>query len=134
MASRQEQKQTESKKNETGLDAEAETDEILMELQDLLYKLKESQLQGVFDFLSITCPEGKSRYGMLKLLINYLTSSTFEEGEDGGMSEYLALKDYLNKVIMGTKSEADIDDEVKLKIKKLTEEQQKLKEVFLSKN
>ena len=36
-----------------------------MELQDLLHKLKESQLQGVFDFLSITCPEGKSRYGML---------------------------------------------------------------------
>ena len=33
---------------------------------------------------------------------------------------------------MGTKSEADIDDEVKLKIKQLTEEQQKLKEVFLS--
>ena len=49
MASKQEQKQTESKKSETGLDAEAETDEILMELQDLLYKLKESQLQGVFD-------------------------------------------------------------------------------------
>ena len=94
MASKQEQKQTESKKNETGLDAEAETDEILMELQDLLYKLKESQLQGVFDFLSIICREGKSRYGMLKLLINYLTSSTFEEIEDGGMSEYLALKDY----------------------------------------
>ena len=70
---------------------------------------------------------------MLKLLINYLTSSTFEESEDGGMSEYLALKNYLNKVIMGTKSEADIDDEVKLKIKQLTEEQQKLKEVFLSK-
>ena len=70
---------------------------------------------------------------MLKLLINYLTCSTFEESEDGGMSEYLALKDYLNKVIMSTKSEADIDDEVKLKIKQLTEEQQKLKEVFLSK-
>ena len=34
---------------------------------------------------------------------------------------------------MSTKSEADIDDEVKLKIKQLTEEQQKLKEVFLSK-
>ena len=133
MASKQEQKQTESKKSETGLDAEAETDEILMELQDLLYKLKESQLQGVFDFLGITCPEGKSRYGMLKLLINYLTSSTFEEIEDGGMSEYLALKDYLNKVIMSTKSAADIDDEVKLKIKQLTEEQQKFKEVFLSK-
>ena len=33
---------------------------------------------------------------------------------------------------MGTKSEADIDDEVKLKIKQLTEEQQKLKEVILS--
>ena len=64
MASKQEQKQTESKKSETDLDAEAEIDEILMELQDL-YKLKESQLQGVFDFLSITCPEGKSRYGML---------------------------------------------------------------------
>ena len=58
MASKQEQKQTESKKSETDLDAEAETDEILMELQDLLYKVKESQLQGVFDFLSITCPEG----------------------------------------------------------------------------
>ena len=114
-------------------ETEAETDEILMELQDLLYKLKESQLHGVFDFLSITCPEGKSRYGMLKLLIKYLTSSTFEETEDGGMSEYLALKDHLNKVIMSTKSEADIDDEVKLKIKQLTEEQQKLKEVFLSK-
>ena len=69
---------------------------------------------------------------MLKLLINYLTSSTLEESEDGGMSEYLASKDYLNKVIMGTKSEADIDDEVTLKIKQLTEEQQKLKEVFLS--
>ena len=133
MASKQKPKQTESKKSETGLDAKAETDEILMELQDLLYKLKESQLQGVFDFLSITCPEGKSRYGMLKLLINYLTSSTFEEIEDSGMSEYLALKDYLSKVIMSTKSEADIDDEVKLKIKQLTEEQQKLKEVFLSK-
>ena len=36
-------------------------------------------------------------------------------------------------LIMSTKSEADIDDEVKLKIKQLTEEQQKLKEVFLSK-
>ena len=34
---------------------------------------------------------------------------------------------------MGTKSEADIDAEVKLKTKQLTEEQQKLKEVFLSK-
>ena len=31
-----------------------------------------------------------------------------------------------------TESEADIDDEVKPKIKQLTEEQQKLKEVFLS--
>ena len=133
MASKQEQKQTESKKSETGLDAEVETDEILMELQDLLYKLKENQLQGVFDFLRISCPEGKSRYGMSKLLINYLTSSTFEESEDGGISEYLASKDYLNKVIMGTKSETDIDDEVKLKIKQLTEEQQKLEEVFLSK-
>ena len=70
---------------------------------------------------------------MLQLLINYLTSSTFKESEDGGMSEYLALKDYLNKMIMGTKSEADFDDEVKLKIKQLTEEKQKLKEVFLSK-
>ena len=70
-----------------------------MELQYLLYKLKESQLQGVFDFLSITCPEGKSRCGMLKLLINYLTNSTFEESGDGGMSEYLASKDYLHKVI-----------------------------------
>ena len=106
---------------------------MLMKLQDLLYKLKESQLQGVFDFLSIACPDGKSRYDMSKLLINYLTSSAFEESEDGGMSEYLALKDYLNKVIMGTKSETDIDDEVKLKIKQFTEEQQKLKEVFLSK-
>ena len=47
MASKQEPKQTESEKSETGLDAEAETDEILMELQDLLHKLKESQLQGV---------------------------------------------------------------------------------------
>ena len=94
---------------------------MLMELQDLIYKLKESQLQRVFDFLNITCPEGKSRYSMLKLLINYLTSSTLEESEDGGMSEYLALKDYLNKMIMGTKSEADINDEVKLKIKQLTE-------------
>ena len=56
MPSKQEQKQTESKKSETGLDTEAETDEILMELQALLYKLKESQLQGVLDFLSITCP------------------------------------------------------------------------------
>ena len=36
-------------------------------------------------------------------------------------------------MIMGTKSEADIDDEVKLEMKQLTEEQQKLKEVFLSK-
>ena len=70
---------------------------------------------------------------MLKLLINYLTSSAFEESEDGGMSACLALKYYLNKVIMGTKSVADVDDEVKLKIKQLTEEQQKLKEVFLSK-
>ena len=70
---------------------------------------------------------------MLKLLIGYLISSTFEESEDGSMSEYLALKDYLNKVIMRTKSESDIDDEVKLKIKHLTEEQQTLKEVFLSK-
>ena len=35
---------------------------------------------------------------------------------------------------MSTKSEADINDEVKLKIKQLTEEQQKLKEVFLSKD
>ena len=94
MASKREQKQTESKKSETGLDAEAETDEILMELQDLLYKLEGSQLQGVFYFLSITCLEGKSRYGMLKLLIKYLTTSTFEESEDGSMSEYLALKDY----------------------------------------
>ena len=34
---------------------------------------------------------------------------------------------------MGTKSEADTDDEVKLKINQLTEDQQKLKEVFLSK-
>ena len=36
-------------------------------------------------------------------------------------------------MIMGTKSEADIDDEVKLKIKQLTVEQQNLKKVFLSK-
>ena len=126
MASKQEKKQTESKKSETGLDAEAQTDEMLMELQ-------ESQLQGVFDLLSITCSDGESRYGMSKLPINYLTSSTFEESEDGGMSEYLVLKDYLSKVIIGTKSETDIDDKVKLKIKQLTEEQQKLKEVFLSK-
>ena len=107
MASKQEQKQTESKKSETGLDAESETDEIFL--------------------------DGIARSSMLKLLINYLTSLTFEESEDGGMSEYLALKDYLNKVIMSTKSEVDIDDEVKLKTKQLTEEQQKLKEVFLSK-
>ena len=97
MASKEEQKQAESKKSETGSGAEADTDEMLLELQDLLHKLKESQLQGVFDFLSITCPEGKSRYGMLKLLINYITSSAFEESEDGGMSEYFALKANLNK-------------------------------------
>ena len=51
MASKEEQKQTESKKSETGLGAELDTDEMLMELQDLPYK-KESQLQGEFDFLS----------------------------------------------------------------------------------
>ena len=44
MAFKQEQKQTESKESETGSDAEADN-EMLMELQDLLYKLKESQLQ-----------------------------------------------------------------------------------------
>ena len=49
------------------------------------------------------------------------------------MYDYLAPDCYFNKMIIGTKSEADIDDEVKLKIKQLTEEQQKLKEVFLSK-
>ena len=64
MVSKDKEKQEESK-SETGLGAEADTDEMLMELQDLLQKLKESQLQGVFDFLSMTCPEGKSRYGML---------------------------------------------------------------------
>ena len=36
ISSNEKQKQTESKKSETGLGVEADTDEMLMELQDLL--------------------------------------------------------------------------------------------------